>query len=370
MKTISLFIIFCFFTLFSSAQIRVQGNGISVFGEAPSNVSKINSVDSITICRMFPATSKAVSRISFGNYFAGQIPGVSIGDYKYNSYRLNAFGLLGFNFATMANDTLAYFDMKKGNYFQFNCDVRSSGLFIASDKRFKQDIEYILPSSTEGLYHLKAISYKYKTTTQKHRSRNHNYEDLDSASIAVQKTITDFYTSQQNEPRRFGFLAQDVKDVYPELVRTDSAGYMYVDYVGMIPLLVNAINELTEKVDSLEAIVSEQYKDNTHVRTMRAENNASVYNTSDITECTLYQNAPNPFDTTTEIKFYINPNVQKATILITDLQGSLKLEKVLTQRGLSTVDISANELSAGVYLYTLIADSKIIDSKRMCLTLK
>ena len=364
------FFALCFFTLFSSAQIRVYNNGISVFGEAPSNVGNINSSDSVTICRMFPTTPKATSRISFGNYFAGQIPGVSIGDYKHNSYRLNAFGLLGFNFATMANDTLAYFDMKKGNYFQFNCDVRSSGLFISSDKRFKQDIEY-MPSSIEGLSQLKAISYKYKINQQKRKAvKSSNSESLDSASLAAKKTIDDFYTTLQNEPRRFGFLAQDVKEVYPELVRTDSAGYMYVDYVGMIPLLVNAINELTAKLYSLEAIVSEQPKDNTSVRTMRAKSNASIGDTPNITECTLFQNIPNPFDTTTEIKFYINPNVQKATILITDLQGSLKLEKVLTQRGLSTVNISANELSAGVYLYTLIADSKIIDSKRMCLTLK
>lgn len=33
-----------------------------------------------------------------------------------------------------------------------------------------------------------------------------------------------------------------------------------------------------------------------------------------------------------------------------------------------TVDITAGELSAGMYLYALIADGEIIDTKRMILT--
>ena len=52
---------------------------------------------------------------------------------------------------------------------------------------------------------------------------------------------------KENARTHFGFLAQEVKEVYPELVRTDSAGYMYVDYIGMIPLIVNALNEIQAK---------------------------------------------------------------------------------------------------------------------------
>jgi len=39
-----------------------------------------------------------------------------------------------------------------------------------------------------------------------------------------------------------------------------------------------------------------------------------------------------------------------------------------TERGKGNVIIQGSELIAGMYLYTLIADGKVIDTKRMILT--
>lgn len=365
-----LFLICCALSLFASSQVHVQNNGVSVFGCLPSNISKLNSSDSVTACRIFSPISKQASRISFGNYLGGQVPAVTIGDYKNNSYRLNAFGLLGFNFATMVNDTLAYYNVGKGNYFQFNCDVRSSGLFIASDRRFKQDIEE-LPLSSDKLSQIRGVSFKYKIENRKSKAAKRNYEGWDSASIAAQKTIDNFYNSLQNEPRRFGFLAQDVKEVYPELVRTDSLGYMYVDYIGMIPLLVNSLNELKNKVDSLENLLNSDCSQvGIHTKSITSTSEHFIDRSSDNEECVLYQNAPNPFSSETIIRCDIGSNIQNAFILITNLQGGFILQKEITQCGVTSVIISSNELPAGVYLYSLIVDSKVVDSKRMYLTSK
>ena len=40
----------------------------------------------------------------------------------------------------------------------------------------------------------------------------------------------------------------------------------------------------------------------------------------------------------------------------------------IPERGKGTVTIQGSELSAGMYLYALIADGKVIDTKRMILT--
>ena len=40
----------------------------------------------------------------------------------------------------------------------------------------------------------------------------------------------------------------------------------------------------------------------------------------------------------------------------------------LVQRGKGNVTINGSELTAGMYLYALIADGKVIDTKRMILT--
>ncbi len=50
------------------------------------------------------------------------------------------------------------------------------------------------------------------------------------------------------------------------------------------------------------------------------------------------------------------------------MQGLEILSYNLKERGNGSKIIQASELKAGMYLYTLIADGNIIDSKRMILT--
>ena len=82
----------------------------------------------------------------------------------------------------------------------------------------------------------------------------------------------------------------------------------------------------------------------------------------------LYQNAPNPFSQDTEIKFYIPENVKVAQLCIYNMQGTQIKQILITQRGEGLRWISGSELSAGMYLYALIADGKEVDTKRMILT--
>ena len=49
-----------------------------------------------------------------------------------------------------------------------------------------------------------------------------------------------------------GVIAQEVQEVLPEAVTVRGDGYLAVDYHKIIPLLVEAVKELTEKVATLE----------------------------------------------------------------------------------------------------------------------
>jgi len=49
-----------------------------------------------------------------------------------------------------------------------------------------------------------------------------------------------------------GFIAQEIQPYIPEAVYEDYAGYLHVAYGNITGLLVNAINELTERVEALE----------------------------------------------------------------------------------------------------------------------
>ena len=55
------------------------------------------------------------------------------------------------------------------------------------------------------------------------------------------------------QERFLGFLAQEVEDVLPELVSTDAEGTKSVNYVGVVPVLVEALKEERAARTALEA---------------------------------------------------------------------------------------------------------------------
>jgi hypothetical protein len=53
--------------------------------------------------------------------------------------------------------------------------------------------------------------------------------------------------------RELGVLAQEVEAVFPEAVRTRSDGVKTVDYMGLVPVLIEAVKELDARLAAVEA---------------------------------------------------------------------------------------------------------------------
>jgi hypothetical protein len=55
-----------------------------------------------------------------------------------------------------------------------------------------------------------------------------------------------------------GFIAQEIKNVFPELISEDSKGMLMVDYGALVPVLVKVINEqqltIEEQVSDIEEL--------------------------------------------------------------------------------------------------------------------
>ena len=56
----------------------------------------------------------------------------------------------------------------------------------------------------------------------------------------------------ENEGHDIGVIAQEVDRVIPEIVTTRGNGYMAVKYEKLVPLLIEAIKELSEQVKDLQ----------------------------------------------------------------------------------------------------------------------
>jgi len=94
------------------------------------------------------------------------------------------------------------------------------------------------------------------TLTQNSDSRlKKNVRSVDH-SLAALQTLGGYryeWKDNQRDPSvQIGLLAQEVKQVFPELVHEDEKGTLSVNYSGLIPVLVNAIKEEAQKIEKLE----------------------------------------------------------------------------------------------------------------------
>jgi len=73
---------------------------------------------------------------------------------------------------------------------------------------------------------------------------------------------------ERNFPKgqQIGLIAQDVEAVFPDLVATDSLGIKNLNYVGLIPVLIESIKEQQQKIDSLKTLTNNQDSINTSLQ--------------------------------------------------------------------------------------------------------
>ncbi len=65
------------------------------------------------------------------------------------------------------------------------------------------------------------------------------------------------WKNQTDNALRFGFGAQEVEEIIPELVLTASDGSKSLNYIGFTPFLVNAIQELSKQIEGLKLAISQ-----------------------------------------------------------------------------------------------------------------
>jgi hypothetical protein len=161
----------------------------------------------------------------------------------------------------------------------------------------------------------------------------------------------------------YGLIAQELEKEFPELVRLDSITMTRaINYDGMIPILLEALKAQQTRIEDLQGQID---------NCCNATKSAVITGTDlgiQTNEAKLYQNTPNPFSTQTTIRYEIPEIIQSAQLHICNMTGTLLKTISLNQKGEGNVTINANEFSAGMYLYSLVCDGKIVDTKQMLLT--
>lgn len=254
-------------------------------------VSSLSSLDSIIVNnRLYFAKDQKVSNSGITTYI----------DYKDGD--LSLFGLSGKSFTinvdTIENGKL-YFDSGKTAYFQW--DKNKKSLFYSGTIYANEVVSVNIPSSaftdnkllynnaringsaitsstTISIVNSALTSYSANTITSGTISGNLNVQgnitstgEITAYSDARLKKVIDTLTfrgrlnpiifnwQSGDTETHVGFIAQDVENIYPELVHTDKNGLLSLNYGAITAVLASQINEIednvvkmSEKIKSLE----------------------------------------------------------------------------------------------------------------------
>ena len=157
--------------------------------------------------------------------------------------------------------------------------------------------------------------------------------------------------------------AYQLKKFYPNLVQEDSYGNVSINYVEMVPLLVKAINELSSELAELKGTSAKKVKG-------KEETTAIEEQTAEVDMVRMDQNKPNPFSESTVITLSIPKDTKTATILIYDLSGKQVKSIPVNERGKTDITVYASDLTAGMYIYSLVVDGQVKVTRRMMVSEK
>jgi len=88
----------------------------------------------------------------------------------------------------------------------------------------------------------------------KENIKNISQNDKDKVLQLVPKTYN--MISDQNK-KRYGLIAQEVEELYPELVNTNETdGMKSMNYIELIPLLLEQIKDLKKSVEQIKALIN------------------------------------------------------------------------------------------------------------------
>ena len=148
---------------------------------------------------------------------------------------------------------------KYAGYFLGNAHVSSnmsaSQVYTTSDMRLKENVIALreIESGQATLDKIMAMKvYEYNL-------KDKGEYDLDKEAVSrikeEQPELLDEISSRKavfEAQRHYGVAAQELQSVYPNLVRKAEDGYLTVNYLEMIPILIRGIQELSRNIDEVK----------------------------------------------------------------------------------------------------------------------
>lgn len=300
------------------SRATILSNGISIAARGDANSS--SSLSYGRSYGMFGLGGNATNGYNYG--VVGAIAGSNSGAGIYGSYE----------------NVIDYVPGTYAGYFRgatrVDGTMTATSFVTPSDSRLKINVESLSDkgSALDNVLAMNVITYKYK-------EREIAKQVSDTAQSATLEAIKS--NNQKLASRNhFGLFAQELQEIYPDLVEKGQDDYLGVNYVELVPILIRAIQELKSEVDALQ---------NRSSHTFRQSLSTTIQ------------------DGQTCIRFQLPDNIQDANICIYDLQGKM-LKKMPVYSGIESIMANNQELGTGIFLCSLIINGQEIETKRIVIS--
>lgn len=372
MKKISIIVLLCIAAISANAQLKVDYTGKVRIGElnyynnnygyglyVGSTVSQnynagiighsVGNVYPRATCGVYGVTSNAITGMNYG--VAGCIKDCSDGT-----------GVIG-----APQDIMGYvITGKYAGYFMGNVKITGTvnGVSISpSDLRLKDNIVSFTSqkkSTLDQVLNMNVVEYNYKPLIPSLKAPD---------SVSVDSVMK--YAGWDTKRKHIGLIAQELRELYPDLVVEGEDGYLSINYIELVPVLIRSIQELKQELDEVKS----GKKDNETAKARVSNNGFDEDETEDLSDATaipastasLAQNTPNPFTERTTIRFTLPEDTKNACICIFDMSGKM-LKQVPVDASMQSITIEGYEFQAGMYIYSLLIDGKEVKTRRMILS--
>ncbi len=238
------------------------------------------------------------------------------------SVGIGTTGNFGYTYNT--GDFLALAPTSDTSKLRVNGIIWASGYFADSDEKFKKNIRKI-EKGIETIQQLEGKTYLWN----KEKDRN-----FDGGIHS-------------------GFIAQELEKVLPHIVITGEDGNKAVNYIEIIPYLVEAIKEQQLQINDLKSQLTDSFLNN-NVELIQLSNTKII------------SISPNPSKDIISISFNIEKSVQSASLQVHDLNGIIMSSFNVKERDLNlTRTIQKENFGKGIYIVSLVINGKSIDAKKI-----
>ncbi|MDR0232590.1 MAG: tail fiber domain-containing protein [Dysgonamonadaceae bacterium] len=373
-----------YYALSATIQMNGRYNSATGYWALRDNTSGSNNTASGAIALYSNTTGGGNTAIGYQalilNTTGSNNTAIGYGAYANANNRTNATAI-GYGAIATANDQVVIGNTKVTSILGYN------SLTIVSDGRIKKNIRAEVPGLV-FVNQLQPVMYNFDLNALDELQKSDDPKInafLDSLLMARSPEEKEIEAKARTNKEKIvysGFIAQDVEKAAQSIgydfsgvdAPENGKGAYGLRYAEFVVPLVKAVQELSEQnnakdaaIASLQAQINE-LKEKATLRSATNETETTGMVDAVIAQCKLYQNAPNPFNQSTEIKYYLPEDVKTAYLCIYNLQGTQIKQIPIMLRGEGSQLISGSELNAGMCLYALIVDGKEVDTKRMILT--